>query len=332
MVYAYSLITNGGNMGKKIGLLSFILSLIMALSSCGYSAYFYTLEKDKKFQSETIDKIDQATVKKDESKRPDKYVQAIMTAIEKKDTKIIMSLFSQKVKNDIGENTLEQNIREMENNIKGNIIKFSGENTGGKGHRGGRGMTSKTTSLDIYTDMEIYKVSIVFVTENSTSDDYEINKASIGLDRMTVLPVSNLYDENGIWGKVKWEKYFDKHGVFSEKVDKTAREITYPGQTFTGYSVALFQAKSLDSARPEGCKKFMEQMEAVGFHGDVTEIVGIHLHVEDDLQDEYQAGYRYLLKDSTGKEFLVAYVNEKDFSDRITKIADRDKNVLFNAQ
>ncbi|MDD2980532.1 MAG: DUF5104 domain-containing protein [Hespellia sp.] len=318
---------------KKIILISMtVIFSSLSLSACGITSFGKGFIESRQLRAKIISRIDKSTAKKDTDLNPDEYTQAIMTDVEKQETDIIMMLFSEKVKSQIGVETLKKDIRSMEEQIKGEILSYSTFYDGGSGHRGGSGVTTRYYTVLIYTDMEIYEMSLTYVTENSTSEDEAENKASLGMERIVVLPVSNIYQEDGLYGENIREEYFDKAGAYAESPDKLAREVTYEGKSYTGYSIEYLQEKLFDSARRDGCESFMEQMDNTGFQGDIDNITEIHENTKSELQDEYEAGFNMMLEDSAGQEFLVETENSSDHREYLLRIADRDKNILYMSQ
>ena len=233
-----------------------------------------------------------------------------MSEIERQSSDYITAMFSDKVISDIGEEELRASIEEMERLFQGELLSYETQPSGGSGHRGGSGETTETYKVVIYTDMDIYEMYLYYVTVDTSSDDFAVNRANEGLHRIVAFPVSVSYGGNGL-EDTRYPDYLDK-------------------ESYTGYSIAYLQVSHYESAVKENCENLMEILSSVGFEGDITDITYIS---EEDFAEAYEAGYNRMITDASENRFFVQTPQyENDTLVQSLRIADADMQVLYEGE
>lgn len=309
-----------------------VLGASLFLTSCGLYSFYKNMRDDSEKWEELKDSIDDETAEKDIS---DNYHEAryqvksrvIMSDIERGSSDHITELFSEKVRSDIGEEELEEQIADMTGMLKGELLCYETEQNGGSGHRGGKGVTTTTYTIVIYTDMDIYEMVLYYVETDLTSDDMEMNLANAGLHRIVAYPVSTAYDRDITAEGTLYSEYLDKEGVFYAGAEKSARETVYKGKGYTGYSVAYLQEYFYESAEKESCERLMEILDSVGFQGDITRI---SYDIPEDYAEAAEEGYDMLLEDEEGNIFFIKRPQwEEDQCIQALQVADAHLELLY---
>ena len=314
---------------KRVCLILGIMSICAMTSACGIYSYFQGAWEDEKLWEQLEASIDEGVAAMDRSQFHNARYQVksriIMSDLERPTSDHIVALFSPRVISEIGEDHLRESIEAMKNIFKGELLGYETRQNGGSGQRGGRGVTSRTYTIVIYTDMDIYELYLYYVTDDSSSNDSETNRANVGLQRMVAFPVSIVYGEEGLGGSSPYPDYFDREGVFYVEAVEAARNITYEGKGYTGYSIAVLQAFHYEIAVKKSCEALMELLAQAGFEGDIE---NISYTSEEDFADAYEAGYNVTLVDASQNRFFIQTPSEENAE--TLKIADDHMQVLYN--
>ncbi|HIQ99105.1 MAG TPA: DUF5104 domain-containing protein [Candidatus Scybalocola faecavium] len=316
-----------GNFLKIFSTLLMIVSMTVFFSSCSlYQRYAYTQSQDRIWEELKGSVDDQVAAKDADGARDDVdriKSQIIMSDIERGASDHIIKLFSSHVVSEIGEKELRSAIENMKNVFQGELVSYKTWPAGSSGHRGGKGVTAQGYKVAVYTDMDIYEMYLYYITEDSSSDDWQKTRANIGLHRIVILPVSVSYDKDGPEGS-KYEDYLDKDGVFYIEADPPARSVTYEGKGYTGYSIVYLQEEFYEAADPGSCERLMEILDSVGFKGDITAVS------YTDTDDASVRDYNMILTDEDGKDFYICKPQrENNQCVQGLKIADEQMKVLY---
>ena len=315
---------------KTIGICLLTAGISLLLSSCKIYPFIDSFFEDSEEWEELKESIEEKTAAKDISPFHNAVYQTegriIMSDLARGSSEHILKLFSDQVIAEIGEDKLRNSIEKMADTIQGELLSFRTQESGGSGQRGGSGITTRTYTITMFTDMDIYELYFSKVTMDTMHDEKE-SKANKGIHRIVLLPVSIVY-ENTETGETRYSRYLDKTGVFFEESAAAARDVSYPGKGYTGYSIACLQEKFYDAARKESCETLMDLLDSVGFQGDITDIS----FPETDGESAARAaeGYTMRITDETGTEFFIAEARwEKNVCVQPLKIADSRGNVLY---
>lgn len=312
---------------KRFLILFMAVSMTLLFSSCSlYQRYAYMQARDRLWE-ELKGSVDEQVAAKDAdpSRNGIDMIKSriIMSDIERGSSDHIIKLFSSQVISEIGEKELRHAIENMQNVFQGELVSYKTLPSGSSGHRGGQGVTTEGYKVAVYTDMDIYEMYLEYVTEDSSSDDWQKTRDNIGLHRIVILPVSVSYDTHGAEGS-KYEDYLDKEGVFYMEADPAARNVTYEGKGYTGYSIVYLQEEFYEAADPDSCERLMEVLDLVGFKGDITAISYM------DAEDASAGDYSMILRDEAGKDFYIRKpLWENNQCVQGLKIADEQMKVLY---
>ena len=315
---------------KRSGLLILRAGVSVMFSSCGIFSSLQKMREDEKVWKRLEASIDEEVAAKDitsfHNARYQLRSRIIMSDMAEGSADRIMELFSERVIAEVGEKELRESVEKLSEVMEGELLFYETQKNGGSGHRGGKGMTTEEHTIVIYTDMDIYEMRLSYVTEDSSSKDGKANLANLGLHRMVLFPVSALYGQDGL-GSSPYPDYLEKEGAFWMEADQAAREVVYPDETYTGYSIAYLQEFHYQSAVKKDCEELMGRLASLGFVGDITKI---SYATQEEFEEAYEAEYRMIVADETGKRFFVRSPKyENDVCVRRLGIADENMRVLY---
>ncbi len=315
---------------KIISLVLIITGVSIMFSSCRLFSFIQNIREDSKLWKELEESIDDDVAAKDTTSFHNARYQVksriIMSDIERLSSEHIIDLFSPRIVSEIGEEKLQASIEEMETMIQGEVLSYKTVQSGGSGQRGGSGATTNTYKIAVYTDMDIYEMYLRYVTVDTSSNEWDVNKANEGLHHFVVFPVGMACAEEEA-GNSLYASYLDKEGVFFETTAEPARNITYPEKGYTGYSIAYLQEQRYESGRKKLCENLMELLDSVGFEGDITQI---SYTSEENFEAAYSQDYNLAITDTSQNIFFVRTSKyENNTCIQGLKIANATLQVLY---
>lgn len=289
-----------------------ILACIYLLSGCSIlpSILYRPEEPEVIYRSPSYDVDENA---------PTKLEDIILYEIENNRTEELMARFAPSTVEEVGEETLRAKIEELNEILHGTIQRYTVETTGFSSYRGRGGKRSTGYLMTLFTDKEIFLLFYRDCTEDTSAPDHKDNPQSLGLIRMQLIPASLWHD---------WENKpkDDEESVQIYKPEQYARDITYPGKSYTAYSIEYLQVTSTEySFETEICHTLMELLSTqCGFAGDIT--YAESNTIESSL---YGSEFTELVEDANGTRYYIKTEYLDAGGKQITCIADAEQNIIY---
>lgn len=289
-----------------------ILACIYLLSGCSIlpSIFYRPEEPEVIYRSPSYDVDENA---------PTKLEDIILYEIENNRTEELMARFAPSTVEEVGEETLRAKIEELNEILHGTIRRYTVETTGFSSYRGRGGKRSTGYLMTLFTDKEIFLLFYRDCTEDTSAPDHKDNPQSLGLIRMQLIPASLWHD---------WENKpkDDEESVQIYKPEQYARDITYPGKSYTAYSIEYLQVTSTEySFETEICHTLMELLSTqCGFAGDIT--YAESNTIESSL---YGSEFTELVEDANGTRYYIKTEYLDAGGKQITCIADAEQNIIY---
>ena len=312
---------------KKVITVLMIGMLGVCLAGCGKSGSKEDPGDIPDTSSAPVDDELAASIDSDISSRnqnPDQdnyYSEIVLSDIFRGQTEHILGLFSQSVREEIGEDALTQMIADASATVQGNLNTFTVAEQAATGTRGGNGPDYNAYEILAYTDMDIYEIELLRC-EGDLSKDDETYKKSLGLEYIRIMPAGAKYLPDGNIDTDLINSLDIGRGMISHYAD-AARLTTYPEGTYTGYSVTVIQMNTETDlwigANKEYAEELLASLAANGLEGDISEISGIYDN-NTEYVEELSQGYNYHIVAEDGREFFAEFDPDGEAGQRVIKV------------
>ena len=268
------------------------------------------------------------------------YIEAILSKFECGEEEEIIPLFADAAVEAIGEDAILNELSKINDSIKGDILFYTIESSGGSGHRGGEGASIKRYIGKIYTTEDIYSFGYQvcdgysFEDVNDREDYYHLWGFNVyqmsryfyeDLEYYTVIePESDM----SLWDWLERDGINDPHdcGAFAVNGDfseLTAYQRIIEEADYSAYSYvylisnidSLPVVSTFDNSKyPETCDLIMQGFEESGFVGDIT-----------NISQEYDLQPVFVVTDSASNDYRIV----RNWDDSTYEVSDDDYNLLF---
>ena len=249
------------------------------------------------------------------------YSEIVLSDIFRGQTEHILGLFSQSVRDEIGEDSLTQMIADASATVQGSLDTFTVAEQAATGTRGGNGTNYNAYEILAYTDMDIYEIELLRC-EGDLSQDDETYEKSLGLEYIRIMPAGTKYLPDGNIDTDLINMLDIGKGMVSFYAD-AARLTTYPEGTYTGYSVTVIQMNTETDlwigANKEYAEELLASLAANGLQGDISDISGIYEN-NTEYVEELSQGYNYHIVAEDGTEFFAEFNPDAEAGQRVIKV------------